>query len=172
VRRKGSVAALVLLALFAAGCSDSSKVGSDLKVNGSSTTAACRLGECTTTTPPTAAPITTTTVKATATTRAPATTRPAQVTTTSAPQQIYSVKIYPDAAGHQFQPRVANVRLGTMVRWTNTDSVPRSVEADNGEFTSPPLAPGATFDYTPKAAGSINYHDGTRQYAVGTLDVG
>jgi plastocyanin len=160
--------AIVALALSGA-CSNSTKVGSGLHVNDATPTSACRLGECTTTTaaPPTTAAARSATTQTTA--RPTTTTRP--VTTTTARAVVYVVKIYPDSAGQQFQPRVATFKAGTVVRWTNTDSVPRSVAGDNGEFTSPSLAPGASFEWTPPAPGTINYHDGTRPYAVGTLDV-
>jgi hypothetical protein len=47
----------------------------------------------------------------------------------------------------------------------------RSVVADNGAFTSPLLPPRSKFDYLANTAGTINCHDGTRPYAVGTLEV-
>jgi plastocyanin len=167
MQRLVPVAIAAALALSGA-CSNSTKVGSGLHVNDATPTSACRLGECTTTTtPPTSAPRA---VATTQTTARPVTTTTRPVTTTTR-SVVYVVKIYPDSAGQQFQPRVATFKAGTVVRWTNTDSVPRSVEGDNGEFTSPSLAPGASFEWTPRAAGTINYHDGTRPYAVGTLDV-
>lgn len=160
--------AMAALALSGA-CSNKTKVGSGFHVNDATPTSACRLGECTTTTAPT--PTTASRVATTQTTARPVTTTTRPVTTTTARSVVYVVKIYPDSAGQQFQPRVATFKAGTVVRWTNTDSVPRSVEGDNGEFTSPSLAPGASFEWTPRSAGTINYHDGTRPYAVGTLDV-
>jgi plastocyanin len=167
----GRFATLVVTLAFvtAVGCSDSHKVGGGLSVGGPKDTTDCRLGECTTTTPSTtpttAKAITTSTARVTPTTKATTATTRAQV------NAVYVIKIFPDSAGVQFQPRVATFKVGTSVRWTNTDSVARSVEADNGEFTSPSLAPGASWEYTPAAAGSLNYHDGTRPYAVGTLEV-
>jgi plastocyanin len=85
---------------------------------------------------------------------------------------VFVIKIQSDSAGYQFEPRVAAVAAGTIVRWTNTDSVARSVEADQGQFKSSSIPPGGSFDYATSAKGQFNYHDGTRPYAVGTLGVG
>ena len=166
--RRGLVATAAVLLVLTAGCSDSSKVGGGLEVGEGAQGEGCRLGECTTTTPSTTA--TTSAPKTTQTTKAPPATTKATTATTSR-QAIYVIKIYPDSAGHQFQPRQATVKKGTLVRWTNTDSETRSVEADNGEFKSPPLAPGATFEFTAQQLGSFNYHDGTRPFAVANLEV-
>jgi plastocyanin len=162
-------AALCVVTVLAVACSDNTKVGSGLQAGQGSTTTGCRLGECTTTT----ASTTSTTAARVSTTTRPraASVAPSPSTTAAARQAVLVITIHPDSAGHQFQPRVANVRRGTLIRWTNGDSVSRSVEADNGEFASPPLAPGASFEFTAQAAGSFNYHDGTRPYAVGTLEV-
>jgi plastocyanin len=167
--RRFLLAALAVVATLAA-CSNSSKVGGDLSAKGGTNTSSCRLGECTTSTAPA---VTSTTAKATTTTRAPVTTRPpASSTTTTAKKGPFVIKIQNDGVGYQFEPRLAGVFVGTTVRWTNTDSVPRSVEGDNDEFKSPMIAPGASFDYVATVKGNFNYHDGTRPYAVGTLQVG
>jgi plastocyanin len=173
------IAATLLAATVIAGCSNSQKVGEGLGVNGSTATTACRLGECATTTAPSAAPSppTTTTTKATAAAGARAgaatTTIAAARPTTTAPAQaaVFVIRIQGDSAGGQFQPSQAGVTRGTTVRWTNADSSPRSVEADDGSFTSPELAPGASFDLVATTAGKFPYHDGTRPYAVATLQV-
>lgn len=99
------------------------------------------------------------------------TTRPPTTTTTKPPARGYPIKIQPDQATTQFEPRVAQVRVGTPVTFTNTDSVPRSVEFDDRSFLSGPIPPGGTATFTPTRAGDFNYSDGTRPYAVGTLRV-
>jgi len=162
---KKLVFALAVLALLLAGCGDDSKVGSDSLTNfDPNNPEGPRLGETTTTTPaettvpPADAPqATTTTAKPTATTRP------------SAP--AYEVKIQADTAGSQFEPRVAQVFVGTPVKWVNTDSVARSVEFADQSYRSGPIAPGASATFTPNRAGEFNYSDGTRPYAQGTLRV-
>jgi plastocyanin len=108
------------------------------------------------------------------TTRPPptSTTTTRATSTTQVKRALFVIKIQNDSVGFQFEPRVATVAMGTTVRWTNVDSVPRSVEADNGEFTSASIPPGASFDYVTIVKGTFNYHDGTRPYGVGTLQVG
>jgi plastocyanin len=162
---------LVLLAsLVLAGCGSDNKVGDESLVNFKDQ-AQERLGARTTTT---AGPATTVAERggqlgvggATTTTRPTATTAPAPK------QQTFEIDINSDNAGAtQFDPAAARVFKGTVVTWTNKDAVARSVEADNGAFRSPSIPPGGTFTLTANTPGSFNYHDGTRPYAVASLEV-
>lgn len=172
------VAALLCLASLAA-CSEDNKVGTGVKVEkGEGGTN--RLGVTTTTEAAaaapetTAAPAPTTTVNPGArptTTAAPTTT---SAPATTAPQaQAFVIEIYGDNSGmKQFEPPQAGVRLGTVVRWVNKDSVNRSVESAEAGFQSPLIPPGGTFDYKTDTKGTFNYQDGTRPYAVAVLQVG
>ncbi|MFP5325981.1 MAG: hypothetical protein ACLGHT_00690, partial [Acidimicrobiia bacterium] len=82
------------------------------------------------------------------------------------------ISINADNSGtSQFSPSAIAVAKGVTVRWTNRDSVARSVEADGGEFNSGPIAPGGTFLWKASQAGAFNYADGTRPYAVGRIEV-
>jgi len=157
--------AALLLAFTSLACGGGSSVGEDIDVSSLDGTAAPRLGERTPapTAKPTKAPS-----SGAAPTAAPKTAAPAA-------KPAIVIKIQSDTAkgGSQFDPRVARVRRGSIVRWQNVDtSKPaRSVVADNGSFRSPDIPTGGHFDYVADAAGTINYHDGTRPYAVGTLEV-
>ena len=152
-------------ALLLAGCSDDSSVGDAGLLEGTDGNAGTRLGETTTTaTPDTTAP-------PAPDQNQPATTRPAPTTTARPAAQAFQIKIQSDQAGTQFEPRVAQVFAGTPVTWTNTDSVPRSVEFADQSFSSGPIPPGGTATFTANRAGEFNYSDGTRPYAVGTLRV-
>ena len=71
----------------------------------------------------------------------------------------------------QFDPPAARVYTGTVITFTNHDAVARSVVSDNGAFDSGPIAPGASWKYTAATAGTFNYHDGTRPYAVAYFQV-
>lgn len=167
--RRVLTTALAVIALAGA-CSDKSKVGegideSQLSSGGSGP----RLGETTTTEAPatTTPPAAVTTAKPAATTAPPATAPP-----TTAQAVAITIKIQSDTtAGGQFNPSQVAVKKGALVRWTNTDTVERSVEADNGAFQSPMIPAGGSWDYKTVQAGSFNYHDGTRPYAVGALVV-
>jgi len=155
--------ALLALTFLASACGGDEDVGDESLTEGlEGGGSGPRLGETTTTT---AAATTDETV---ATTAPPATAPP----TTAAQAPSVEVSINSDnTAGGQFQPRVAQVPSGAIVRFVNKDSQPRSVVADGGAFDSGPIAPGATWDWTAAGAGSYNYSDGTRPYAVGTIEV-
>jgi plastocyanin len=165
------VLATVVLGIGLAGCGGNNKVGNNSLVNFKGGVQQ-RLGA-------------TTTTVATATTvggagghlgigGAPSTTVAKAVVTTQAPQQqqVQVIDINGDNAGTtQFDPTPIRVAVGTVVKWVNKDSVPRSVESDTGAFSSGPIAPGATWPYKAATAGQFNYHDGTRPYAIGSLEV-
>jgi plastocyanin len=165
----------VLFVLLAA-CGDENKVGEDVDLGIKSQVEQERLGaRTTTTTPPeTTAPpqqqkasvgAAPTTTAAPVTTQAPA--------TTQAPERVaIEITINGDNSGTtQFEPSQARVFAGSLVKWTNKDSVARSVEADDGSFDSGPLQPGQSFTYRADKVGRFNYTDGTRPYAVGALEV-
>ena len=164
------VVLLAVLLMVGAACSDDAQVGEGVETEGLDGGGE-RLGAVTTTTaaPTTVAPVTTAPPRAAPTT-AP---RPTAPPTTRAAQQqtALEIKIQGDTQGSQFDPRLGQVRSGSIVKWVNVDSQPRSVEADNGAFRSPPIAPGASFELKAPAPGQYNYHDGTRPYAVAQLQV-
>lgn len=175
------VAALAALAFaLVAGCGDDSSVGSDelLNAEGGAGTDNLSLGATTTTTtaatpPPPAA----TEVAPTETTAPPPapTTAPPPPPTTAPPQPQQQpalvIEIRSDDTSPQMNPSSVRVFTGQIVRWTNADSVPRSVEADDGSFNSGDLPPGASFDFTFDDARKYNYKDGTRPYVTAQIEV-
>ncbi len=54
-----------------------------------------------------------------------------------------------------FDPETLTVEKGTMVLWTNKDTVPHNVVSD--KFTSPTLNPGESFSYTFNEDGTFDY---------------
>jgi plastocyanin len=157
------IVALLALVLLAGACSSKKDVGDESLLKGTDNKQGdTRLGESTTTTAP--AGQTTVTSAPTPSSTAPPTTQKA------APSVEVSINS-DTTAGGQFQPRVVQVPSGAIVRFTNHDSVARSVVSDDNVFDSGPIAPGASWDWTAGGAGSYNYSDGTRPYAVGTIDV-
>jgi plastocyanin len=172
---------MALVAMVATGaCKSDNKVGNkallDFKEQANN-----RLGETTTTT----AAATTTTAKAatpttsaksgaastTTTTRAVA----AVASTTTAPakaaQSIREIAIYGDDAPQPLDPQTQTAYVGSIIRWTNKDTVERSVRADGGQFASPMIKPGASWDYTVGTVGIFAYGDDTRPYVHGELRV-
>lgn len=92
-------------------------------------------------------------------------------TTQQTQQAAITVTINSDTTGSAFDPSAVRVSKGSKITWVNKDSVVRSVEADDGRFTSGPLNPGAAFTYVANEIGKFNYHDGSRPYAVGRIEV-
>jgi plastocyanin len=58
----------------------------------------------------------------------------------------------------EFRPAELTVGVGTTVRWTNEGPSVHTVTADDGSFDSGALKPGATFEHTFGAAGTLRYH--------------
>jgi plastocyanin len=169
---------LLLAAVSLSACGSDNKVGEGVDLNIKDQVNNQRLGAATTTT--TAASTATSAPQSaavgrsttTSTTAAPATTAAPVTTTTAKEAPTLEIAINGDSGGQsQFDPSQARVYAGTLVKWTNKDSAPRSVEADDGTFTSPSIAPGETYTFKADKAGRFNYHDGTRPYAVAALEV-
>lgn len=168
-----SISLVVLLfVLVAAACGKENKVGDESLLNFKDQAQKERLGETTTTVaaasttaPPTTAAGNKGALRNTTTTAA------AAAATTTTAVDAFDIAINSDQGGSQFAPPAAQVYVNTIVRWTNKDSVARSVQADDGSFRSPSIAPGASWTYRPTKTGRFNYHDGTRPYAVASLEV-
>ena len=161
---KKLLVATAMLALVLAGCGDERGYGS----GAIATFETKPQGDLT---PTTAAPTSTTAKPVTNASSPPATARPTPSTTARPETKGYPIKIQADQAGTQFEPRVAQVFVGTPITWTNTDSQPRSVEFSDQSYVSGPIPPGGSVTFTANRAGEFNYSDGTRPYAVGTLRV-
>ncbi|HEY1114668.1 MAG TPA: hypothetical protein VGE66_13945, partial [Chitinophagaceae bacterium] len=56
-------------------------------------------------------------------------------------------------SGSSFSPGTLTIQRGVTVTWTNTDSNPHTVTADNSNFNSGTLNPNATFSHTFNTAG-------------------
>lgn len=57
-----------------------------------------------------------------------------------------------------FVPAKLDVSVGTKITWTNADTLPHSVTANDGRFDSGSIEPGKTFQWTPTEAGTVMYH--------------
>ena len=183
---RAMVLLLVVAALLAsAACGSDNKVGNksllDFKEQANN-----RLGETTTTT----AAATTTTAKGAVTTTTQPGTRPgagattttaragtgatATTTATTAPKTgptVREIDIYGDSdPGHDaLEPQTQTAYVGSIIRWVNKDKVARSVRADSGQFASPPIDPGKSWDYTAGTVGTFDYSDESRPYVTGKL---
>jgi plastocyanin len=70
-----------------------------------------------------------------------------------------------------YDPYYIRVFQGGVISVTNRDAQNRTVTADRGEFDSGPIAPGETWTYDATRVGKFNFHDETRPFVVGTLEV-
>ena len=81
------------------------------------------------------------------------------------------ININDDTKGQSFEPNNTSVFVGSIVRFTNLDSRSHTIEGRRKEFVSPPIAPGASWDYKPNVVGQIELVDQERPYAIGYLNV-
>ena len=173
--------ALATSILVLAACGGSNKVGDKALLNikekagggfdPTATTTTTQLGKLPVASTTTVAP------QVTQATRPTVPSKPAATTSTVSPAQqkaiTASIKINADNSTSQFNPSLQSAYPGTPVQWVNTDVKPRSVVSDDGTtFNSGPIAPGASYTWTASGAPRrINYHDGTRPYAVAAINV-
>lgn len=181
--RRFAVLMLALVAVVSGACGSDNKVGDESLLDFKEQ-AQNRLGETTTTT----AAATTTTAAAqaasTTTTKPKAGAGAAASTSTTAraggvvttattvpAQTVREIFIFGDDAELALDPQIQTAYTGSIIRWTNKDKVERSVRADSGQFASPPIKPGASWDYVAGTVGTFAYGDDTRPYVKGELRV-
>ncbi len=70
-----------------------------------------------------------------------------------------------------FQPNPLQVKVGTTVTWTNTDSAAHTVTSDSGAFDSGPINAGGTFSFTFSQAGTFPYHSTGDASLTGSVTV-
>ncbi|HEU5461476.1 MAG TPA: plastocyanin/azurin family copper-binding protein [Nitrososphaeraceae archaeon] len=88
-----------------------------------------------------------------------------------------SVSIAPGAADPNnelsFDPPQINVPTGTIVSWTNADSIQHTVTSDEQElFDAGPISPGDTFENVFDSAGEFGYHCAIHPFMTGVVIVG
>lgn len=166
-------AALLLAASLLSACGEDTSVGGGEVFEFDQEQVDALGGSSTTVAAEEAAPVeTTTTVAAEAVEQT--TTTVTQTTTTLAPEQqevSVEVLIQEDSTGQAFAPRIVAIPVGGRVRFVNNTAAVRSVVADNGAFSSGDIPPGGVWIFDATSPGQFNYTDGTRPYAVGTVDV-
>jgi plastocyanin len=71
-----------------------------------------------------------------------------------------------------YQPNSLQVKVGTTITWTNTDSAAHTVTSDTaGVFDSGPINTNATFTFTFSQAGTFTYHSTGETSVTGTVVV-
>ncbi|MGI8792054.1 MAG: cupredoxin domain-containing protein [Acidimicrobiales bacterium] len=155
---------LALLMLTGVACGEKNEIGSGVVVDGDGGSGDGAIRDSTTTTPTTAAPQETTVTTAS---KPPPTTKQTAPPTTQQSVAL-TIKI---ANRSQYDPSVGGIRVGQLVEWVNNDSIARRIVASDGAFSSPPIAPGATFQWKANVAGEHNYSDPDVPFGVGKLVV-
>lgn len=87
---------------------------------------------------------------------------------------VVEVAINGDAGGKSlFEPSLVTFPADGVLRVTNQDTVPRSIASDRpGAFASPLIEPGGTWElHLALPPGRYSFHDGTRPFAVGAIQV-
>ena len=80
------------------------------------------------------------------------------ISPTTAPTAAASSATEVAIANFAFNPASLTVKVGTTVKWTNSDSVAHTVTSDTGLFDSGDLSQGQSFSYTFTTAGTYPYH--------------
>lgn len=88
-----------------------------------------------------------------------------------------SVSIAPGAADPNndlsFDPPQINVPTGSIVSWTNADSIQHTVTSDEqGLFDAGPISPGDTFENVFDSTGEFGYHCAIHPFMTGVVMVG
>jgi len=74
--------------------------------------------------------------------------------------------------GFAYGPGTVKVKAGDTITWTNDDSAPHTVTAKAGrDVDSGTLENGASFEFTPEQAGTIEYFCAIHPDMVGTIEV-
>ncbi|GAP14362.1 uncharacterized protein conserved in bacteria [Longilinea arvoryzae] len=74
-------------------------------------------------------------------------------------------------ANFQFSPNNLIVHVGTTVTWTNSDSAPHTITADDGSFSSGTLNQGGTFAFTFTKEGSFTYYCANHTNMIASITV-
>ena len=74
-------------------------------------------------------------------------------------------------SGFSFQPDSINVAAGSTVVWTNEDSAPHTITADDGSFQSPRMNSGGKFEHTFSQPGTYEYHCAIHPAMKGEISV-
>ncbi len=83
------------------------------------------------------------------------------------PSQSVSVAIQ----GNKFSPSSLKIKVGSIVTWTNMDSVPHNVKSSDGTLDSPDLFKGDSWSFTFTKSGTYNYICSIHPFMKGSITV-
>ncbi|MFA5129997.1 MAG: plastocyanin/azurin family copper-binding protein [Patescibacteria group bacterium] len=96
---------------------------------------------------------------------------PTDTTTVSNQKLALPTIEYVNISNMAFSPAIVGIKKGTVVKWSNDDSVVHTVTEDNGAFNSPALNPTDGFTFTFSEVGTYNYHCSIHPSMKGTVKV-
>ena len=71
-----------------------------------------------------------------------------------------------------FSPGTVTVKVGTIVKWTNSDAMVHTATSDNGTtFDTGNISSGSSASYTTSVVGTFTYHCNIHSTMTGTLVV-
>ena len=74
-------------------------------------------------------------------------------------------------AGFSFQPQSVTIRAGETITWTNQDSAPHTVTANDGTFDSGNLSQNVAYSHTFTQTGVFSYFCGIHPSMIGAVNV-
>jgi plastocyanin len=74
-------------------------------------------------------------------------------------------------SGYAFSPATLTIKVGTIVKWMNQDTVGHTVVADDKSFSSGNLNQGDSFSFTFNTAGTYAYHCSVHSNMKATITV-
>lgn len=76
-----------------------------------------------------------------------------------------------DIKDFAYVPKVAKIKVGDTITWTQQDSAPHDVDFTDKSFESELQEKGGTITYTATTPGTFDYFCSAHQYMKGTLIV-
>jgi plastocyanin len=89
----------------------------------------------------------------------------------SSPATVQGTTIGIAISGFRFTPENMTVQVGDTVTWTNNDTAPHTVDADNRAFKSGTLRQGESYSYQAAQPGVYTYYCQFHPYMKGTITV-
>jgi plastocyanin len=97
---------------------------------------------------------------------------PAPALVANEPSSAITIPIRAEVLGDRaFVPNALDIRVGTTVTWTNTDSVSHTSTSNGGGWDSGLIGPGRGFSFTYPTAGTFAYHCAIHPGMVGVVVV-
>lgn len=88
-----------------------------------------------------------------------------------APTALAATTKQVDITSGGFSPKTVSITADDSIRWKNNDTKSHQIVSTRGTFASPVIAPGKTYTFTFKEAGTYDYRDALYPARTGTVKV-